>query len=309
MAPPNPDSSPGPKDDMDVLRSMRAQVDKEVKSSRPLPSLVPSPRFPAILPSTFTPEFASKFPQPRFTLSSPPPVSDAENMAFDHLMQVKKEALEAQSPAERDPRSGPVFPGQISPRIQQRSPGTDNAPESVPPPAKRIKVEVKPPARERTASCQNSVQDKAREDVFHTADPGYGAPTPAPASRRKGAPVKRDPDVGYASCAAPPRAAPFSPPALSHIPAAMPSFEGFGTSDFSSIGIPPTGFVPSVSDMCEAPILGGPLMPTRPGMFPPSAHHLAATSSSSCAFGQFRYPSQPKLGAFAAPPFASNFQK
>ena len=177
--------------------------------------------------------------------------------------------------------SGPVFPGQISPRIQ------NIVPTSSPPvvkdeqleESKRIKLEHFQENQEfRSSSFPGSmignVGTTVNADSGNLANATNSKLNTGSSSRRKAQPMKREPDETQDDCAiisvSPSEEACRTP---------IPSFEGFGTTDFSSIGIP-NHYVQNSS--YGSPIHTG---------FPPVPRHMIApgnhmgSSSGHMTFG------------------------
>ena len=239
---------------------------KKRSTDESLPTMV-APVLPKLPPLTVPPSFSG----PGNTGSTS---ADFTGESSSYLPAIKTEAGSGPVfPGQISPRiqcvaptSSPsvVFPGQISPRIQCVAPtssppvATDEQPES-----KRIKLEPSqdnqgfqnPPILGTMIGSNVSATPSTNNgDLLERLSKIYSGSS----SRRKAQPIKREPDETQHDCSivsgSPVEEGPRAP---------VPSFEGFGTTDFSSIGVP--------NSYAQNPSYGTPPINTGP---PPVPRHM-----------------------------------
>ncbi len=240
------------------------------------------------------------------TMVPPPTLTKAPPLVLPHISS-PRDTLEGSEHAREfqtgnpppavfnNPLSGPVFPGQISPRAKISS----NPPVADSFSPKRIKTENSVTSQQNSA---NPDQSGARQNISVPPGSQGGNNVTSAQSRRKALPVKRESDQSRNSTS--------HGNAFNRRPEetiSPPSFEGFGTSDFNSIGILPA-YLRNAVDYYGNPIFGNlPAAPPPPRQverapFPspfPSGHVRVKQEplpvTSSCAYGQptsFALPSQ-----------------
>ena len=198
------------------------------------------------------------------------------------------------------PTSSPsvVFPGQISPRFQCVAPtsspsvATDEQPES-----KRIKLEPSqdnqgvqnsPILGTMIGSNVSATPSTNNGDLLERLSKIYGGSS----SRRKAQPIKREPDETQDDCSivsgSPAEEGPRAP---------VPSFEGFGTTDFSSIGVP-NSYAQNPS-YGTPPINTGPAPVPRHMTGPPSVPRHKITARNHLGHVTIGIPPGPRLAVEA----------